>query len=456
MQIRVKTRAVEKVFEFIDDELDRIYYRSKQTGPVGYHIVGFAKYFTLHTCKPGGKEKISKAYKNPFDPIYDNIVTQRYKRPFYCQFYNNGNDIYIALYKNKEMEDKDKVLVLEWDDLINLWVVTCPNVPKVKEVRFWLSTSMINFTNDLDALMSASNRLASLVLMIFADAQEIEIVSKGVLPCEDQVKKDKEKIAQMKEAERQRKIKEFQAKMKKRLDAVKEERKKHLKEIDYRERKQKFESLRAEINKLDFDKCSYDELKKFWTGIKRCRMDSNIFLNEDLWNLYTHLRAKDSSVVSDFIFIGINIYKANLRNYPDGYMKAIDDEAYNRDAIKSAFDEAVRKLYIAPSDELFNIFSERCNALKQLIKEKSKRKKVESFGEIPSYDFEYSDEELFGKEEDYHIHDSDEDEMDFDKEDLSLPYLKERKEFHYTDGEKEMMKEYKDMIYDAILVDSFD
>lgn len=456
MQIRVKTRAVEKIFEFIDDELDRIYYRSKQTGPVGYHIVGFAKYFTLHTCKPGGKEKVSKAYKNPFDPIYDNIVKQRYKRPFYCQFYNNGSDIYIALYKNKEMEDKDQVLVLEWDDLINLWVVTAPNVPKVGVVRFWLSTSMIKFTNDFDALMCASNRLASLVLTIFADAQEVEIVSKGVLPCEDQVKKDKEKIAQMKEAERQRKIKEFQAKMKKRLDAVKEERKKHLKEIDYRERKQKFESLRAEINKLDFDKCSYDELRKFWTGIKRCRMDNNILLNEDLWNLYTHLRAKDSSVVSDFIFIGTNIYKANLRNYPDGYEKAIADEAYNRNAIKSAFDEAVRKLYIAPSDELFNLFTERCNDLKQLIKEKSKRKKVESFGEIPSYDFEYSDEELFGKEEDYRIHDSDEDEMDFDKEDLSLPYLKERKEFRYTDGEKEMMKEYKDMIYDAILVDSFD
>ena len=456
MQIRVKTRAVEKIFEFIDDELDRIYYRSKQTGPVGYHIVGFAKYFTLHTCKPGGKEKVSKAYKNPFDPIYDNIVKQRYKRPFYCQFYNNGSDIYIALYKNKEMEDKDQVLVLEWDDLINLWVVTAPNVPKVGVVRFWLSTSMIKFTNDFDALMCASNRLASPVLTIFADAQEVEIVSKGVLPCEDQVKKDKEKIAQMKEAERQRKIKEFQAKMKKRLDAVKEERKKHLKEIDYRERKQKFESLRAEINKLDFDKCSYDELRKFWTGIKRCRMDNNILLNEDLWNLYTHLRAKDSSVVSDFIFIGTNIYKANLRNYPDGYEKAIADEAYNRNAIKSAFDEAVRKLYIAPSDELFNLFTERCNDLKQLIKEKSKRKKVESFGEIPSYDFEYSDEELFGKEEDYRIHDSDEDEMDFDKEDLSLPYLKERKEFRYTDGEKEMMKEYKDMIYDAILVDSFD
>ena len=455
MQIRVKTRAVEKIFEFIDDELDRIYYRSKQTGPVGYHIVGFAKYFTLHTCKPGGKEKVSKAYKNPFDPIYDNIVKERYKRPFFVQFYNSGNDIYIALYKNKEMEDKDKVLVLEWDDLINLWVVTVHNVPKVKVVRFWLSTSMINFTNDLDALMSASNRLASLVLTIFADAQEVEITSKGVLPCEDQVKKDKEKIAQMKEAERQRKIKEFQAKMKKRLDAVKEERKKHLKEIDYRERKQKFEILRAEINKLDFTKCSYDELKKFWTEIKRCRME-NIFLNEDLWNLYTHLRAKDSSVVSDFIFIGVNIYKTNLRNHPDGYKKVITDEAYNRDAIKSAFDEAVRKLYIAPSDELFNLFSECCNDLKQLIKEKSKRKKVESFGEIPSYDFEYSDEELFGKEEDYHIHDSNEDEMDFDKEDLSLPYLKERKEFHYTDGEKEMMKEYKDMIYDAILVDSFD
>ena len=455
MQIRVKTRAVEKVFEFIDDELDRVYYRSKQTGPVGYHLVGFAGYFTVHTCKPGGKEKVSKAYKNPLDAIYHNIVKERYKRPFYCRFYNNGTDIYIALYKNKEMEDKDRVLVLEWDDLINLWVVTAYNIPKVKEVRFWLSTSMIKFTNDFDALMSGSNRLASLVLTIFADAQEIEIVSKGVLPCEDQVKKDKEKIAQMKEAERRRKIKELQDKMKKRLDAVKEERKKHLKEIDYRERKQKFEGLRAKIKDLDFNKCSYDELKKFWTEIKRCRMGNNILLNEDLWDLYTHLHAKDPSVISDFIFIGTNIYKANLKNYPDGYKKAMDDEAYNRDAIKSAFDEAARKLYVAPSDELFNLFTERCNDLKQLIKEKSKRKKVESFGEIPSYDFEYSDEELFGKEEDYHIHDSDDDD-EFDKEDVNLPYLKERKEFRYTDGEKEMMKEYKDMIYDAILVDSFD
>ena len=454
MQIRVKTRAVEKVFEFVDDELDRVYYRSKQTGPVGYHVVGFAGYFTLHTCKPGGKEKVSKAYKNPFDPIYDNIVKQRYKRPFYCQFYNNGTDIYIALYKNKEMEDKDKVLVLEWDDLINLWVVTAPNVPKVGVVRFWLSTSMIKFTNNFDALMSASNRLASLVLTIFADTQEVEIVSKGVLPCEDQVKKDKEKIVKMKEAETRRKINELARKMKNRLDAINEERKKHLKEIDYRERKQKFESLREEIRKLDFDKCSYDELKKFWTEAKGCRMDSNILLNEDLWNLYTHLRAKDSSVVSDFIFIGTNIYKANLRNYPDGYEKAIADEAYNRDAIKSAFDEAVRKIYIAPSENLFNLFSERCNTLKQLIEEKGKRKKIEFFGEVPSYDFEYSDEELFGKEEDYHIHDSDDDE--FDKEDVNLPYLKEHKEFRYTDGEKEMMKEYKDMIYDAILVDSFD
>lgn len=454
MQIRVKTRAVEKVFEFVDDELDRVYYRSKQTGPVGYHVVGFAGYFTLHTCKPGGKEKVSKAYKNPFDPIYDNIVKQRYKRPFYCQFYNNGTDIYIALYKNKEMEDKDKVLVLEWDDLINLWVVTAPNVPKVGVVRFWLSTSMIKFTNNFDALMSASNRLASLVLTIFADAQEVEIVSKGVLPCEDQVKKDKEKIVKMKEAETRHKINELARKMKNRLDAINEERKKHLKEIDYRERKQKFESLREEIRKLDFDKCSYDELKKFWTEAKGCRMDSNILLNEDLWNLYTHLRAKDSSVVSDFIFIGTNIYKANLRNYPDGYEKAIADEAYNRDAIKSAFDEAVRKIYIAPSENLFNLFSERCNTLKQLIEEKGKRKKIEFFGEVPSYDFEYSDEELFGKEEDYHIHDSDDDE--FDKEDVNLPYLKEHKEFRYTDGEKEMMKEYKDMIYDAILVDSFD
>lgn len=456
MQIRVKTRAVEKIFEFIDDELDMVYYRSKQTGPVGYYIVEFAKYFTLHTCKPGGKEKVSKAYKNPFDPIYDNIVKSRYKRPFYVQYYNNGDDIYIALYKNKEMEVKDRVLVLEWDDLINLWVVTVPNVPKVKVVRFWLSTSMIKFTNDLDALMSASSKLASLVLTIFADAQEIEIVSKDVLPCEDQVKKDKEKIAQMREAERQRKKKEFQVKMKKRLDAIKEERKKHLKEIDYRERKQKFESLRTEIKNLDFNKCSYDELRKLWTGVKRCKMDNNIHLNEDLWNLYTHFRAKDSSVISDFIFIGINIYKTNLRNYPNGYEKAIDDEAYNRNAIKSAFNEAVKKLYIAPSDELFNLFAERCNNLKQLIKEKSKRKKVGSFVEIPSYDFEYSDEELFGKEDDYHIHDSNEDEMDFDKEDLDLPYLKERKEFYYTDGEKEMMKEYKDMIYDAILIDSFD
>ena len=397
---------------------------------------------------------MSKAYKNPLDAIYHNIVKERYKRPFYCRFYNNGTDIYIALYKNKEMEDKDRVLVLEWDDLINLWVVTAYNIPKVKEVRFWLSTSMIKFTNDFDALMSGSNRLASLVLTIFADAQEIEIVSKGVLPCEDQVKKDKEKIAQMKEAERRRKIKELQDKMKKRLEAVKEERKKHLKEIDYRERKQKFEDLRAKIKNLDFNKCSYDELKKFWTEIKGCRMGNNILLNEDLWDLYTHLHAKDPSVISDFIFIGTNIYKANLKNYPDGYKKAMDDEAYNRDAIKSAFDEVVRKLYVAPSDELFNLFSERCNDLKQLIKEKSKRKKVESFGEIPSYDFEYSDEELFGKEEDYHIHDSDEDE--FDKEDVNLPYLKERKEFRYTDGEKEMMEEYKDMIYDAILVDSFD
>ena len=65
MQIRVKTRAVEKVFEFIDDELDRVYYRSKQTGPVGYHLVGFAGYFTVHTCKPGGKERCQKHIKIP-------------------------------------------------------------------------------------------------------------------------------------------------------------------------------------------------------------------------------------------------------------------------------------------------------------------------------------------------------------------------------------------------------